>query len=39
MTVQNYVTAWNDMGFSGYFGNSVLNSGVSVLFVVIMQSW
>ena len=35
-TVANFATAWNDMGFSGYFVNSLYISTVTVLFVLVI---
>ena len=33
-TIQNYVTAWRDVGFSQYFLNSLLVSAVACLMTV-----
>lgn len=35
LTFDNYITAWNDVGFSRYFFNSLLVSGVACLLTVI----
>lgn len=35
-TLENFVTAWRDMGFSKYFVNSIFISAVAVFFVVVI---